>query len=148
MWYGYTMLIVISGILGLNPQMYESADIDGASAFKQFFFITLPNLRTILIFILVTSIIGGLNMFDIPMMYSNGGPAGGTVTASLYIYGQAFAGSYRYNTASAASVLMFIIIAILSSIIFYIMRDKDEIRLRKYKKAEEKARKAAAKAVV
>ena len=149
MWYGYTMLILISGILGLNPQMYESADIDGAGAVKQFFFITLPNLRTILIFTLVTSLIGGLNMFDIPWMYANGGPAGGTTTSSLWIYNQAFAGSYRYNTASAASIIIFLIIAVLSAIIFFILRDKDEAKLNKIKKAEAKARKEAelAKAV-
>jgi len=149
MWYGYTMLILISGILGLNPQMYESADIDGAGAVKQFFFITLPNLRTILIFTLVTSLIGGLNMFDIPWMYANGGPAGGTTTTSLWIYNQAFAGSYRYNTASAASIIIFLIIAVLSAIIFFLLRDKDEARINKIKKAEAKARKEAelAKAV-
>ncbi|MDR2532574.1 MAG: sugar ABC transporter permease [Oscillospiraceae bacterium] len=147
MWYGYTMLILISGILGLNPQMYESADIDGAGAVKQFFFITLPNLRTILIFTFVTSLIGGLNMFDIPMLYAGGGPGGATRTTSMFIYNQAFAGAYRYNTASAASVLMFLIIAALSAVIFVIMRDKDEARLKKLKKAEARAIKQAAKAV-
>jgi multiple sugar transport system permease protein len=49
MWYGYTMLIFISGIMGINPEMYESADIDGANALQRFFFITLPNIRTIML---------------------------------------------------------------------------------------------------
>jgi multiple sugar transport system permease protein len=152
MWYGYTMLIFISGIIGLNPEMYESADIDGAGAVKQFFYITLPNLRTIMIFMIVSSIIGGLNMFDIPFLYAGGGPAtpaggGATTTTSIWIYTQAFGGAYRYNTASAASVLMFLIIAVLSSVIFFLMRDKEEIRMRRYKKAELKALKKAAKAV-
>lgn len=147
MWYGYTMLIVISGIIGLNPQMYESADIDGASAVKQFFYITLPNLKTILLFILVTSVIGGLNMFDIPMLYADGGPAGATSTTSVFIYRQAFAGSYRYNIASAASVVMFVIIAVLSAVLFYILRDKDAEKLKKMQRAERRAFKKAAKAV-
>ncbi|MDR2559025.1 MAG: sugar ABC transporter permease [Oscillospiraceae bacterium] len=152
MWYGYTMLIFISGIIGLNPEMYESADIDGASAVKQFFYITLPNLRTIMIFTVVSSIIGGLNMFDVPFLYAGGGPAtviggGSTTTTSIWIYNQAFGDAYRYNTASAASVLMFLIIAVLSAIIFFIMRDKEEVRMRKYKKAELKALKKSVKAV-
>jgi multiple sugar transport system permease protein len=152
MWYGYTMLIFISGIIGLNPEMYESADIDGAGAVKQFFYITLPNLRTIMIFMIVSSVIGGLNMFDVPFLYAGGGPAtvvggGSTTTTSIWIYNQAFGDAYRYNTASAASVLMFLIIAVLSAVIFFIMRDKEEIKLRKYRKAELKALKKAAKAV-
>ena len=145
MWYGYTMLIVISGIIGLNPQMYESADIDGAGPLKQFFYITLPNLRTILVFILVTSIIGGLNMFDIPQLYARGGPGGATTTTSIFIYNQAFRGSYRYNIASAASIIMFFIIAVLSAVLFYIMRDKDAEKLKKIKKAERKAERLAQK---
>ncbi|MCL1823592.1 MAG: sugar ABC transporter permease [Oscillospiraceae bacterium] len=144
MWYGYTMLIVISGIIGLNPQMYESADIDGAGPVKQFFFITLPNLRTILLYMLVTSVIGGLNMFDIPMMYVDGGPAGATSTASVFIYRQAFAGAKRYNKASAASVIMFFIIGAFSVALFFIMRDKDAAKLKKMQKAEKRALKNAA----
>jgi multiple sugar transport system permease protein len=147
MWYGYTMLIFISGILGLNPEMFESADIDGAGSVKQFFYITLPNLRTIAIFMVVSSLIGGFNMFDIPLLYSEGGPAGATTTTSIWIYQQAFDPARRFNTASAASVIMFLIIAVLSAIIFFIMRDKEEVRLRKYKKAEAKALKQAMKGV-
>jgi multiple sugar transport system permease protein len=145
MWYGYTMLIVISGIIGLNPQMYESADIDGAGPVKQFFYITLPNLRTILLFILVTSVIGGLNMFDIPMLFSDGGPGGATRTSSMFIFQQAFAGARRRNTAAAASVIMFFIIAALAIILFFIMRDKDEAKLRKFKREEARAKKQAMK---
>ncbi|MCL2254265.1 MAG: sugar ABC transporter permease [Lachnospiraceae bacterium] len=146
MWYGYTMLIFISGIMGINPEMYESADIDGANAFQQFFYITLPNLRTIMVYTLITSLIGGLNMFDIPRLYSLGGPDAKTQTSSLFIYGQAFEGTYRYNVASAASIMIFIIIACLSVIIFYLMRDKDAAKLKKIQKEYKKAQKLAQKA--
>ena len=142
------MLIFISGIIGLNPEMYESADIDGASTFKQFFYITLPNLKRILLFILVTSVIGGLNMFDIPYLYSNGGPSGATTTTSIFIFQQAFAGARRFNNAAAASIIMFLIIAFLSSILFYVMRDKDEVRMKKLLKAEARAKKQAAKEAI
>jgi ABC-type sugar transport system permease subunit len=125
MWYGYTTIILISGVLGINPDLFEAAEIDGATPAQTFFKITLPCMRTILVFVLITSLIGGLNMFDIPKLYIwNGGPAGATMTASVFIYAQAFSGTYMYNTAAAASMIMFLVIAVLSAIVFYLMRDK------------------------
>jgi multiple sugar transport system permease protein len=138
MWYGYTMLILISGVLGISPDIFEAADIDGANTFQQFFGITLPNIRTILIYTLVTSLIGGLNMFDIPRLYLNGGPSGATTTASVFIYSQAFAGSYMYGRASAASMIMFAIIVIASLLLFFLMRDKDEVAAAKELKRHRK----------
>ncbi|MEA5049823.1 MAG: sugar ABC transporter permease [Eubacteriales bacterium] len=132
MWYGYTTIILISGVLGINPELFEAAEIDGASPRQTFFQITLPCMRTILIFTLITSLIGGLNMFDIPKLYIwNGGPANKTMTTSVFIYAQAFSGSYLYNKAAAASMIMFVIIAVLSSITFYLMRDRSEARSRR-----------------
>lgn len=152
MWYGYTMIVLISGVLGINPELFEVAEIDGASSAKTFFYITLPNLRTIIIFTLITSLIGGLQMFDIPRLFLFGGPDNGTLTTTLFIYNQAFSGSYMYNRAAAASIIMFVIIAILSSFVFYIMRDKYDAKVRKqerlYKKQQNKAKKAARKVTV
>ncbi|MCL2129458.1 MAG: sugar ABC transporter permease [Treponema sp.] len=140
MWYGYTMLIFISGVLGLNPSMYEASEIDGASSVQQFFYITLPNLRTIMIFVLISSLVGGLNMFDIPRLFNNGMPGYATSTMSFFIYNQAFAGSYLYNRAAAASMMVFLIIAVLSAIIFFVLRDGDS-------KSESKLEKGARKAI-
>lgn len=134
MWYGYTMIVFISGVLGINPELFESAEIDGASSTQRFMYITLPSLRTIMLFMLVTSLIGGLQMFDIPRLFLLGGPDNATLTTSVFIYNQAFSGSYMYNRAAAASMLMFILIAILSGVLFYIMRDKYLMRLKKEKK--------------
>ncbi len=124
-WYGYTMIILISGVLGINPELFEAAEIDGATDRQIFFKITMPNIRTILIYTLITSMIGGLNMYDIPKLYLNGGPNNATLTANVFIYNQAFAGSYMYNRAAAASMIMFILIAICSAVVFFIMRDKE-----------------------
>ncbi len=144
MWYGYTMIVLISGVLGLNPELFEASEIDGASGAQTFLFVTLPNLRTILLYTLITSMIGGLQMFDIPRLFLLGGPDNATLTTSVFIYNQAFSGSYMYNRASAASMIMFVIISILSVIVFYIMRDKQEVeiermkrrQIREYRKAE------------
>ena len=142
MWYGYTMLILISGVLGLNPEMYEVSEIDGANSFHQFFYITLPNLKTILLYVLVTSTVGGMSMFDIPRLFNNGQPDNATSTLALFIYNQAFAGRYMFNRAAAASMVVFAIIAVLSVVMFYLLRDKDAIRQSKEEKALRKAAKA------
>ncbi len=146
MWYGYTMIIMISGILGINPELYEAAEIDGATNFGKFIYITIPNLRTVLIYMLVNSLIGGLQMFDIPnLLVTKSGPDNATLTTSVFIYNQAFSGSYMFNRASAASMIMFIIISILSAIIFVLMTDPYEAAEAKKLKQVEKEMKRKAK---
>lgn len=78
-------------------------------------------------------------MFDIPKLFQNGGPDNATLTTSLFIYNQAFSGSYMYNRAAAASMVMFVIIAVLSAIMFLVMRDSDEAQMRKQIKQQQKA---------
>lgn len=145
MWYGYTMVILVSGVLGINPEIYEAADIDGASGIQTFFRITLPNLKTILLYTLITSMIGGLNMFDIPKLFLMGGPDSSTLTTSVFIYNQAFSGSYMYSRAAAASMIMFALIALCSGAVFFIMRDKEEIAEKKAQKRRDRADRAQAK---
>lgn len=143
MWYGHTMLILIAGVLGINPALYEAAAIDGANGFQTFFRITLPSLRTIILFTLITSMIGGLQMFDIPQLFLFGGPDNSTYTASLFIYSQAFKGSYLYNRAAAASMILFAIAAVLSAMLFYLLRDRDAGRVKREERRIRKARGAA-----
>ncbi|WP_022931298.1 carbohydrate ABC transporter permease [Treponema bryantii] len=146
MWYGYTMIIIISGVLGINPEIFEAADIDGANGWQVFWKITIPSIQTILLFTLVTSLIGGLNMFDIPNLFvRDSGPDNATLTTSVLIYTMAFKGGYMYNRASALSMIMFLIIVVCSAALFFSMRDKEEVRLKKLKKQEMKARKLAMK---
>ena len=102
-------------------------------------------MRTILLFTLVTSLIGGMQMFDIPKLYLLGGPDQATRTAAVFIYNQAFSGSYLYNRAAAASMILFVIIAILGGIVFYILRDKEAILANKQRKAMIKEAKLRAK---
>lgn len=142
-WYGNTMIILIAGIAGINPSLFESAQIDGANGYQIFFRITLPSLRTIMLFVLVTSMIGGLQMFDIPQLFLLGGPDNATITASVFIYRQAFSGSYMYNNAAAASMIMFVIAAVLAAIMFYVMRDRDAAKLKKAQKQLKKTARAA-----
>ncbi len=136
-WFGYTAIVLISGVLGINPTLFESAEIDGATPTQVFWKITLPCMRTILIYTLITSTIGGLNMFDIPKVFNDGKPANATMTSSLFIYKQAFSGTYQYGRAAAASIIMFLIVVVLSVFVFYLMRDRYDVReLRKQRRLE------------
>ena len=141
MWYGYTMIIIISGVLGIDPEIFEAADIDGANGWQVFWKITIPSIRTIMLFTLITSLIGGLNMYDIPAnLVPASGPDNATLTTSVLIYTLAFKGGYLYNRASAMSMIMFLIIVVCSAALFFIMRDKDEVALKKLQKKERKER--------
>ena len=141
MWYGYTMIILISGVLGINPDLYEAAELDGASNSQMFWKITIPNLKTILLYTMITSMIGGLNMYDIPQLFNKGNPANSTLTTNMYIYNQAFSGSYMYARAAAASMVMFLIIAIASVLVFLAFNDDKGKAKREAKRAARLARK-------
>ncbi len=138
MWYGYTSIVLISGVLGISPELFEAAEVDGANQVQTFFKVTIPSIKTVLLFTLVTSLIGGLNMFDIPKLFLDGGPDGSTMTTSLYIYNNACQGTYQYAKASAASMIMFVVITALSALMFYMLRDKDEVALRKLIREQER----------
>ena len=140
MWYGYTMIILISGVLGINPDLYEAAELDGASNSQMFWKITIPNLKTILLYTMITSMIGGLNMYDIPQLFNKGNPANSTLTTNMYIYNQAFSGSYMYARAAAASMVMFIIIAVASVLVFLAFNDDEGKAKREAKRAARRAR--------
>jgi multiple sugar transport system permease protein len=139
MWYGYTMVNLIAGVIGINPEIFEAAELDGASKAQTFFLVTIPCIRSILVYVLITSLIGGLNMFDIPEMFIGKNCNNAGLTTNMYIRNQAFLGSYLYARSAAASVIMFIIILILCLILLYFMRDRDEAKLAKMRKQERKA---------
>ena len=86
-------------------------------------------------------------MFDIPKLFLLGGPDNATLTTNVFIYNQAFSGSYLYNRAAAASMIMLVIIAILSGILFMILDDKDEAALRRQIRQQEKSYKRRQKEI-
>ena len=145
MWYGYTMIIFIAGMNGINPEMYEAAELDGATALQQFFQITLPNLKLVILFILVTSFIGGLNAFDVPRLFNWGGPDFATTTVAVLIFTWAFTGRHFFAVAAAGSMIVFIIIVFISAVLFFILRDRDAEKIQKEKKALRKKMREAEK---
>ena len=125
MWYGNTMIIMIAGILGINPALFEAALVDGCSSRQTFWKITLPLIKPILLYNLVTSLVGGLTMFDIPHLMTQGNPNYTTNTVARFIYTQGFDMPNNFNVACAASVVLFGIIVICSLILSAIMKDRD-----------------------
>jgi len=149
MWYGNTMITLIAGITSISESLYESAQLDGANSFQTYTKITMPLLRPILLFVMVTSMIGGLQMYDIPfninqypsLVAFNGTYIRCTQTVLMYVNELAFGKSSikQIGIASAVSILLFILTTILSIIIFYLMRDKDAAAAAKAKKLARKA---------
>lgn len=144
MWYGNTMITLIAGITSISESLYESAQIDGANSFQTYTKITLPLLRPMLLYTMVTSMIGGLQMFDIPQYINQNPPRvnfNGTMilstrTVLMYINSLAFGPQFNklVGIACATSVLLFFATTVLSLIVFYIMRDKDAAKAKKLAK--------------
>jgi len=134
MWFGNTMIMLMSGIQGINESLFEAAEIDGANATQTFWRITFPLLKTIMVYTLLTSMIGGLQMFDIPFMFHTGNIINEHIaTVAVFIYDK-FHKNYMspsYGYSAAASVILFVITSILGALVFWVQRDKDAMELAK-----------------
>ena len=115
-WTGYNMVFYLSGMQGIDDSIYESAQIDGASAFARFRYITLPMLKPIILFTTINSTIGTLQLFDEVVNITDGGPANATITISQYIYNTMFKYNSNFGYASAISYVIVILVVVLSFI--------------------------------
>lgn len=115
-WTGYNMIFFISGMQNIDPSIYEAAEIDGATKWDQFFKITIPNLRPIILFTTITSTIGTLQLFDEVQNITGGGPANATTTLSQYIYNLSYKFTPNFGYAAAVSFVIVIAIVIFSII--------------------------------
>ena len=120
MWCGNTTILLMAGMMGIDPALFEAAEVDGATSTQVFTRITLPLLRPILIYVMITSLIGGLQMFDVPQIFTNGSgdPANSTMTLIMYLNKHLF--SKNYGMGGSLSVFLFIVTGILSLIVFKI----------------------------
>jgi len=144
------MIMLMSGIMGLNPSLFEAANIDGASSGQVFRKITLPLLRPTMLYTVITSMIGGLQMFDIPYMYIKGTQRNDyTKTVAVFIF-EHFREKMpdpNYGYSGAASIILFLITVALGSVTFYMNRDKEAAARKKERKAAAKALKAKERSV-
>lgn len=127
MWFGNSFIMLMAGVQGIERSYFEAATIDGAGRWSIFTKITMPLLRPIMLYVAVTSLIGGLQLFDIPYLISGttGEPGRALYTAVFYLYTTAFKNNQMGYAASLAFVL-FIIICILCGLAFKIMNKKEE----------------------
>ena len=125
MWFGNTTILLMAGMMGIDPALFEAAEVDGATSGQVFWKITLPLLRPILVYVIITSLIGGLQMFDVPQILTNGNgdPMRTSMTLIMYLNKHLF--SKNYGMAGALSVMMFILTGVLSLIVYKMTASKE-----------------------
>ena len=133
MWFGNTTIMLMAAIMGVDPTLYEAAELDGCTPNQMFWKITIPLIRPILVYVMITSMIGGLQMFDVPQILTNG--------KIMYLNNHLF--SKNYGMAGAVSVVLFLVCAVLCVIVYMALTKEDD----GLSKAERKARRQAAKQV-
>jgi len=132
MWYGHTVIMLMAGITSISSSLYESAVVDGANSRQTTWYITLPMLRPMMLYILVTNMIGGMQMLEIPFLLTDmrGAPDFKIRTTNVYIYNMAFQGVNDYAYAAAISIGVFIVTIILALSIFFFLQDRSELKKR------------------
>lgn len=118
---GFYVLVFLGGMQAISKDLYEAAEVDGATTWKQFRYITLPLLSPTILFLTIISVIGALQIFEQPQILTNGGPGDATRTIVLYLYEQGFR-FFDMGYASAIAITLFVIILVLTLIQFRISR--------------------------
>ena len=126
MWFGNTTIMLMAAIMGISPEIFEAAELDGCGSVKRFFSITLPLIRPILAYTLITSIIGGLQMFDVPQILTNGQGAPDRTSMTLIMFLNNHLKSRNYGMAGALSVFLFIVSGILCFFVYRMTNGKDD----------------------
>ena len=126
MWFGNTTILLMAGIMGIDQKLFEAANIDGANSLQVFFRVTLPLLMPVLVYTIITALIGGLQMFDVPQVLTNGAGTPNRSSTTLIMYLNNFLKtSKNYGMAGAVSVIIFLITGLLSILVFKTL-NKDE----------------------
>ncbi|MCI9644121.1 MAG: sugar ABC transporter permease [Oscillibacter sp.] len=119
MWFGNTTILLMAGIMGIDQSLFEASTIDGASSLQTFFRVTLPLLTPILVYTVITALIGGLQMFDVPQVLTNGLGTPNRSSTTLIMYLNNYLGtSKNYGMAGAISVVVFLLTGLLSVLVF------------------------------
>lgn len=112
-WTGYNTIIVLSGLQNIPSELYEAAAIDGAGRVQQFLAITIPQLKHIILLVMITSVNGAIQMFTEPNIITHGGPTGSTTTVMLYLYNMGFK-NFNFGIACAGSYVVVALVMILT----------------------------------
>lgn len=127
LWFGNTTILLMAGIMGIDQNLFEAAEIDGAGSVQVFFRVTLPLLMPILVYTVITALIGGLQMFDVPQVLTNGGGTPNRTSTTLIMFlNNYLKTSKNYGMAGAISVVIFIITGLLSLVVYRSLGKQDD----------------------
>lgn len=137
MWFGSTLIILMAGMTSISPSFYESAMVDGATSWQMFTKITLPLIKPVLVYVLVTSLVGGMQMFDIPYMLTDGrgSPNGSIMTMNVLMYMKFSSNKGHIGAAASVGVMIFIVTCISALLIINLLKEKDDTK-KKNRKAK------------
>ena len=125
MWFGNSTIMLMAAIMGISPDVFEACELDGCNSIQKFFYITLPLIRPILAYTLINSIIGGLQMFDVPQILTNGQGTPDRTSMTLIMFLNSHLKSRNYGMAGALSVYLFIVSGILCFIVYRMTNNDD-----------------------
>lgn len=134
MWFGNTTIMLMAAIMGISPDIFEASEIDGCNSVQRFFKITLPLIRPILAYTLINSIIGGLQMFDVPQILTNGQGNPDRTSMTLIMFLNSHLKSKNYGMAGALSVYLFIVSAVLCFMVYRMINNEDTNQTKAAKK--------------
>ena len=131
-YYGYTAVLFMAGIMNINVDLFEASDLDGANTFQTIWYITLPQLKQVTIFVVLTTLIGCFQIFEEPFMIFSqvaarivGGPSNAVLSGMWLFYNTAFANLMRYGYASAIAFMLFVIIGIVTIVFNKLLNTKE-----------------------
>lgn len=119
-WTGWAMVIYLANLQSISPDLYEAADIDGATGLKKFFYVTLPLMCPSVKIIVVTGLIGGMKVFDIIYSMTSGGPGNATQTVMTVMMKKGISDGF-YSTGAAFGVCFFAIVLVISAVVTKLM---------------------------
>ncbi len=128
MWFGQTTILLMAAMTAISPSLYEAAVVDGAGTIQMFLKITLPLIKPVLIYILVTSLVGGMQMFDIPYLLTDGrgSPGNSILTNTINMYMKFHSSKGHIGAASAVGLVVFVMTSVVALLIFFLLREKHD----------------------
>ena len=126
LWFGQTTIILMAAMTSISVSIYEAALADGANSWQMFRYITLPLIKPVMIYVLVTSLVGGMQMFDIPMLLTDGrgSPSNSILTNNILMYMKFRSSQGHIGAASSIGVIIFLMTSFVALLIFYSLREK------------------------
>lgn len=140
MWFGNTTILLMAGMMGIDTALFEAAEVDGATSSQVFFKITLPLLKPILVYVMITSLVGGIQMFDVPQVLTRGGESPDRTAMTVVMWLNKHLANRNYGRAGAVSTVLFIITAILSVLVYKSLSAQSLDMDKSYKKKKKRRR--------